>query len=465
MWLLLSIIGVAQAQDVVLPPYTPSTTSDFGLADELTEATRQAFVDAGLEYAGPLDTRRRVGPPAEACWDTKECVPLLFERFPEARVIAVGAVGWDEGTIQAKVRFYGFGDPSPIEVVIRPVEPDAMGTFSTEMASLARDLLPLLPPRAGGTEEIVDGGGDPPPDEDPPREDDPREDDPPPKEDPAPTEASEEVLAQERAAEERRLEAERRRLGLPKGAYQRYRDSGLDYKDWASEARVRSRKGVLEVWGGMAFGDVNRRFDTRVWVEQDERGGLDTVDTYEYETFVQGRAPETTVTLGYMPAWWLEVGVNLGVQFGTKQLTTGWEQTIAGSSEIVDQDARIYDPASATLAVVTPRFRGFFMPTGPVKPFVLAGATFRMHDGYSVPDLALIDYPDRPGGLTYGPTVGGGIAFDFPGAASLLVEVPWTKLLSDPYSLSDTGLVQNIPEQLVGSGQVLEARAGLGIRF
>ena len=472
MWLLLALAGTASAQDVVLPPYTPRTTSDFGLAEDLTEASWQALSSSDLSYAGPVDIRRRVGAPAEACWDVKECVPLLFERFPEARLASVGSVGWEDGMVQAKVRFYGFGDPSPIEVVIRPVDPSAMGEFSAEMTALARDLLPLLPPREGATDggnagaAVVDSSQGSRQDEERQARDDEaarRADEAQRRKEDA--RVPPEVLAQEQAAEARRVEAERRRLGLPKCAFQRYQDSGLSYEDWSNDARVRARHGVIEFMGGVAMGDVDRRYDTRVWVEQDERGGLGTVDTYQYESFLQGRGFEGTVALGYLPVWWLEIGVSGGIQLTSKQLTTGWEQTIAGSSTIVDSDSRIYDPASAMVATVMPRLRGYVLPTGVVKPFLLAGATFRMADGYSVPDLALIDYPDRPGALAYGPTVGAGVAFDFPGAASIMLEVPWTWMLSEPYYLADTGLVQQIPEQLVGSGQLLSARMGLGLRF
>ena len=83
---LVASVGIASAQDVVLPAYTPLSTSDFGAAEDLTEATRLALSDRGLSYAAALDVSRRVGPSADACWDLRECVQLSFARFDAARL-------------------------------------------------------------------------------------------------------------------------------------------------------------------------------------------------------------------------------------------------------------------------------------------------------------------------------------------------------------------------------------------
>ena len=443
------MVGIASAQEVVLPAYTPQSTSDFGAAEDLTEATRQALSDRGLAYAAALDVSRRVGPSADACWDLRECVELSFERFGDARIAIVGRVGWEDGRLSAMVRFYVHGDTSPVEVIMQPVDPESMDDFTKQLAATAADLLELLPPREEPAPVPV------------------VEPDPEPDPEPHPGPTPEQLEREERHAAEdlRKLDLERRSLGLPRYAFDRYKASGEPYEEWSVRNGIRARRGVIEIHVGAGGGDVDRRYDTRVWVEQDDRGGLSSQDVYEYETFLQGTALETGMALGYLPTWWLEVGIFGGVQLGKKQLTTGWEQTEEGSDELVDYDNRVYDPALAMLGVITPRLRFYTVPMGVVKPYLLAGFTARFHDGYSVPDLALIDYPDRGGGLSYGPTAGAGVAFDIPGYSVILVEIPWTYLVApDPY-VSDSGLVQRIPEQLVGSYQLLSARVAFGLRF
>lgn len=443
------MVGIASAQEVVLPAYTPQSTSDFGAAEDLTEATRQALSDRGLAYAAALDVSRRVGPSADACWDLRECVELSFERFGDARIAIVGRVGWEDGRLSAMVRFYVHGDTSPVEVIMQPVDPESMDDFTKQLAATAADLLELLPPREEPAPVPV------------------VEPDPEPDPEPHPGPTPEQLEREERHAAEdsSRLELERQSLGLPRAAFDRYKESGETYPVWSVRNGVRARRGVIEVHFGAGMGDVDRRYDARVWVEQDDRGGLNSQDVYEYETFLQGTALETGMALGYLPTWWLEVGIFGGVQLGQKQLTTGWEQTQEGSDELVDYDTRVYDPALAMLGVITPRFRIYAVPTGVVKPYALAGFTARFHDAYSVPDLALIDYPDRAGGISYGPTAGLGVAFDIPGHTMFLIEFPWTYLIApDPY-VSDSGAVQRIPEQLVGAYQLLSGRMAFGLRF
>jgi hypothetical protein len=151
---------------------------------------------------------------------------------------------------------------------------------------------------------------------------------------------------------------------------------------------------------------------------------------------------------------------------GKKELTTGWEQYIAGEGiEPYAESTQEFDPTLAFMAGIEPRLRFYTVPTGPVKPYVLTAANLRFYDGYVVPDLDTIKYPDRSGGLSAGMTLGGGLAFDAPGGFLAFLEVPWTYLFSPQPFKRDTPAIFDPPAARSQSNQVLAIRAGLGFRI
>lgn len=464
----LLLVGTALAGDVLLPTYTPSTMSDFGPSERLTEETLNALASREVAFVSPSEIQRRAGEVADGCADLPECQETLWRHFGSARLALIGSVTWEEGNLRARVRFHGPDDASPIEVVSDTFPEADIPIFAERVAASADELLKLLPPPGGAGGLAVahepdspDGGGDPR--------------DPGAAYDVAPSPRETGPVAPITPEQD---ELERRSRGMPRRAWKMYRQSGLSYADWKDRALVRAGSTVIEFHGGAVFGDVDRSYDVRVAANQDGVGAdaeIVPVDVYQHETFVQGSTFMLGGSLGYVPVWWLEADLFGGFILGTKDLSTGWELYKDGERACIDavdgedcQDAEVndYDPATAFIGVAEPRIRLLTVATGPVKPYVLLAANMRFYDPYLVQDLTDIEYPDRQGGLGLGFTGGGGIAFDAPGAFTGFLEVPWTFLITpQPFTREGDGTVQAKPSKPSSNGQLLMFRAGIGFRL
>ena len=234
--------------------------------------------------------------------------------------------------------------------------------------------------------------------------------------------------------------------------------------EWLVAHRVRTGKLLFEVQGAAVFGDVSRRYDTRISVSTGSDGALEQGTPYEYEDFIQGTGQLFGASIGYAPIWWLETGLFAGLMMGGKELTTGWEQIEDGV--LVDEDNEVYTPTSAMLGVIEPRLRMYFVATGALKPYALGGVHLRIYDGYDVPDIAgKINYSNRPGGLGAGINAGAGLAFDTAGQLTGFIEVPWTYLFSPPPHYQEGTALLTTPEKAPGSEQMLMFRAGVGMRL
>ena len=219
------------------------------------------------------------------------------------------------------------------------------------------------------------------------------------------------------------------------------------------------------------FGDVQRRYIARAMLLQRAQDDFETKGIYQRDQFLPGTAFAMVAGGGYAPLWWLELGVNVGLEFPRKELVTGWEaygsQASFEAGEICPtcSEQRTFQPATAISFMVEPRFRFVLAPTGPIKPFLVAAWTTRFNDAYQTPDLDKVNYPDRPGIQTFGPTGGAGLSYDPRRRASMFVEGTATKLLGP--GILDTGrqYIKLVPKDQVGIGVVVAMRVGVTSRF
>jgi hypothetical protein len=215
----------------------------------------------------------------------------------------------------------------------------------------------------------------------------------------------------------------------------------------------------------MSYGDISRRYDVRVALNEPVPGQFEAIGTYEHQDFQVDSGFGGGLYLSFAPSWWLDLGVVLGVQTGEKRLSTGWEQYVDG--ELYTDQSVTHDPALAVMGVVEPRIRIFFVPVGVVKPYVSAGGAFRALDSYSAPDLDTVAYGDLEGQVDAAISVGGGLSLDMPVGLSLVLDVPWFWRLDDGslhHVYEGHGLAL-LPSEPAPSGQVLVFRAGLGFRL
>lgn len=464
LWLVAVAPSVGLGADVLVPTFTPRTMSDFGPSERLTEETLRALADGGVAFVPPSEIQKRAGNVADGCADVPDCTTVLWGHFPSASIAVVGTTEYVEGVLDTRVRFYAAGDPAPVDTMSEKIYERDIPAFAGRVAVTARELLELMPPKDAGLVLLASEPTSPParggvrtrpePKSNYDNLDEPTTGGARP---PGPDEAD---------------EMERKSKGLPPALWKRYKSSGKPYKEWKEDALVRSGSLIIEVFGGAAFGDVKRVYDARVTFDQIDDGQgepvFEEIGSYQYEAFVKGSAFATGISVGYVPLWWLEVGLSDGVQLGRRSLSTGWTQyyTAEYGDEIQGSISDTYGPVPSTMAVIEPRLRFYTLPNGPVKPYATLGMMMRFYDAYNDPQLSgEVQYPGRDGGVGLGITAGGGIAFDAPRGAIGFIEVPWTYLMTpEPYR-QIVGDVASTPRAEQSSGQLLAFRAGIGFRL
>lgn len=471
---LLAIVGSAHAADVLFVDATPVTLDDFSVAGLFYGMVSTAAVDEGLSFDDVDAIRTWAGEDADTCWDVDACPANLWDRT-NARLAVVLSVGQSPAGLDVGVRLHGADEAAPFKVIRETVAPGQEAAFARTIARAARDALPLLPERkpvavAKGPvlvieDEFVVGDQPAPKPAEPALADEPAQDvrpvDGPGRtgrpdrtrgDEPAPTDEA--VRARLRSDEDRR------RMGVPAGAYARYEASGLSREDWLDKARVRAGRGFLELHGGYGLGDVDRGYGVRLGIEK-QGEAFDTVGTSTWEGAGASGAPTFGFALGYAPAWFLDTSVAVAVQYGKKYLDTGWE--CAALCDPADEEY-FHDPVGAVQAFVEPRLRVFPVATGVVKPYAIVAFSVLLHDGFQVPDPDFVDYPDAPAGASLGPTAGLGLAIDPISRITLFAEVPATLLLTPARNGAD-GEVGLQPGKLTSGGYVVRFVGGIGIRL
>lgn len=460
--LLAAVVPRVHATDVLVPEATPRDLSDFAVASLFTQMVVDAVTEEGVDLEDAERIRRWAGKDAEGCYDTEDCPANLWSRT-DARLAVVMSVGQAAGGLEVDVRLHGADEEAPFKVLRETVGPGAEQAFAAVVARAVRDALPLLPERLPPVAAIVLEDdvvkGDAPPKPRPPADLPQDELDATPVK-PRPVERDPDARTSFPVADEAE---ERRRLGVPKGAYARYKDSGLSREDWRRKAKVRSGRAHLEVGGGWGLGDVDRGYGVRVRLDA-VGDSFETGATSTWEGAGAGAGATGWFAVGYAPTWFLETSIAGGVQWGKKYLNTGWE--CAEPETCTDPSSEYtHDAVDAVEALVEPRARIYFVATGPVKPYLLAAFTLRLHDGVAVKDLQFVDYPDAPGGASYGPTGGVGLMVDPTSRFSLFVEAPFTWLLSPAgTSVSGAGVTQT-PASLDAAGYHLRIVGGIGVRL
>jgi hypothetical protein len=452
--LLLLPIQSALAGSVLVPDYTPRTTSDFALADDLTLATRRALESNGMSVIGPDDIRAQAQGAADGCAEEAACPGNLWPWFT-AGLATVGSATYNGGKVDVAVHIYQRDTDAPVLTLRETIGAGDIGAFAVRVAKAAAKLEPAPVELVVPTRPSYESTFDPDSVSRSTPVDEVEELEP----DPAPPKTTR--SAEGRAA----ADAERVAMGnIPWSAYDKYRRSGKSQQEWLTRARIRTGAGIVELHLGAVLGDVDRRYDARVAVERNNQGTLDVLDIYQRDGFVNGIGYTIGAAVGYVPLYWLEVGLLGGIQLGDKQLSTGWEQQIAG--ELIDSDVEVFDPAAATMALIEPRARIYLSAAGVVKPYLLAAVDLRVYDGYQAPDLTEIDYPDRSGGYSLGPTLGLGLAFDPTERGTAFIEVPWTYTVqpTTAFESGGTAFIQ-LPDKYSGLSQYLAVKVGVGTRF
>ncbi len=494
----------ARAEDVVIPDPTPRDVTDLSLAYSLQQLLVDALGAGGVEVVDGDTLKTWAIEGLDSCAESATCPGNVWPAT-DARIAVVLLVGRETSGIYVETRFYGADDADPFKVYRDTVKDGGEPAWSRDTARHVRDALKLLEERTveqpelrrrGAPGPVVSDAVDPekdlpdvdaPPDGPPdgisggvvdrrPRDPssgtiedlDGPEDEPPARgkggtrregpgdagtRPPGPG-----TYVETRGGEDAALA----RLHLPAYARKRYETSGLPLEVWRDRARVRTNQFMLEIQGGVGFGAVDRGYSVQSLIVEDAASpsGFRTEATSTWQGAGAGTGAAASVAIAYAPTWWLDMGVLVGAQLGRNRLSANWECDCDQAGTALQPD-----PARAVQAIVEPRLRLRPVATGVAKPYALLGFTTMLRDGIVVPDGSVVTYPDAPGGASFGPMGGLGLAFDATDFFTIQIEAPVTYLLPEGSGDDLDARVPTLPAQLAGTPFLVRPTAGLAVRF
>lgn len=216
----------------------------------------------------------------------------------------------------------------------------------------------------------------------------------------------------------------------------------------------------LEIFRGALHGDIVRTYDVRVALESST---LEQVGVYERDIYAEGVGFEFGAAVGFTPSPWLDFSALFSVMSEAKEMTTGWASF--DGNILQDSDVYEHDTTRSLSTVIEPRMRLYLIPVSWMKLYALSGITVRFSDAYTVPDLNVVDYPDRPSWTMVGWMVGGGLMFDPHDRLGIFLETPWVHWFhaGDSYSTQSGVLPPIMPGAVNQTGWIL--RGSLGLQF
>jgi hypothetical protein len=395
--------SLAWAEPVLVPDFTPGTTSEFAIAYMLQSTVTAELSARGHFVVTQAGAQSVLGEGALAsCADDPACPLAALPSLPArlAVVVRVRRLGSD---VLGEVRVYQTAFPDPVEVWDLVVQSGQEQTFAQGVAEFVDGRSELLGPvdpaiEARARALMAGVGAEGPPDG------------PPPVEQPTPTTAED-------------------RSPFSVGSRGAAAASGLSIDAWVEEARPHAGRLLVEVRGGLRIGDVVRSADVQVAATE----GLDIASEWFQEGPSSGVAPVVGLGFGVAPVTWLDLAVCGDLVFGRRTVRTAW--TLDG----VAQEAGKANGASVMLAV-QPVARVYAPPVGAGKAMFRVGADILMFDRYHV-DVAGLDYPEPPGGVVAGPSVGVGAALDPTAGVGTLIEVVGTRHLGLRSGAAEDGVL------------------------
>lgn len=392
-------------EPILVPDFTPGTTSEFGLAFMLHERVVEALHDDGHVVLTGDAVSPLVGP-LVACADEAGCPYDALQQLP-ARWALVVRIERRDGNLTAIVQLYEKSGASPIDkatLIVTPGKEQDFGaavvgmldgavtdlgpTPSSELAK-ARALL-SAPTPVGTPPDRVAGDPIPPHATHSPPEDLDAKTPPGPK---APASAT---LTVPEKLDKAGLKP--RHIVGCKGSFGEWDGPPLE---WLYKNAPHAGRFTVEVRGGLAIGDVDRHADVLLALDND----LAIQTAWFQEGPVSQKRPRGALYLGYAPTTWLDLGTVLGLQYGHRTLTTGF--TVDGSpGNSADSEVQ------AVQVWFQPIARFYFVPMGPIKPYVFVGADIRAFDHYKIAPSGNLTFPEPPAGVVPGPNGGAGLLVD-----------------------------------------------------
>ena len=483
MLLLSLLVASALGNEALVPAFRAVDDQSAISAEAVYAAVVDALGDRDIAFLDAKDLKTFLGDAATDCVARTDCPGNLWMDI-EGDLALLGTVKLNGDQVDATVNFHRRGSEGSIEVFQAVFAVANASRFAVDAALIAEDLLAMsdedlaaiggvaaVGAVAAGAAQITEDALGPISPETP--------SEPEPEPEPvAPAPAAQpergntpdptpEALGGRISDVEMDEEQERRYMGLTVALYEEYKKSGQGRVAFLAAKKYRAKTFYAELAPGFVFGDVQRRYTAIAYVEDNAAKGY-----YERDQFLPGTAFSLVAGFGYAPTWWLEVGLNLGIEFPKKDFISGYEAYNGSPEDFKDGancpefcDLVPFKPATALTFLIEPRVRVLMRPTGLVKPYAIVGWATRLYDGYDTPDATTVAYPNRSGAQTFGPLGGLGVGFDPRKKASAFIEASYTRLLGPGIHDTNVSVINNPPEALVGNDSVVAVRVGAVTRF
>ncbi len=394
------------AVPIFLPDFTASRPDDFQVTVMLDGLVQERLRGDGHILLGSAAVAKVVGPGlVERCAETPGCPMDVLPKLP-AHISLVVSVGRSGSALVGHIEVYERGMDRPMDVRDVPIASGSEHVFVHEVALAAQAAIsaaaPPTPQEMMTAAKIVAGLVSP-------IAADPELDETELPESPvAPVEEIDEPIETDRGRAVRDMDKlpsglKPRHLAGVRGHYERFEG---DPRDWLYKATPHAGRWIVEVRAGLALGDVDRQADLRVQLQ-----GTTVLQSWYQEGPTEARRVQGGVYIGYAPHAFVDFGSVFGLQWGGRELTTGFVKTAADGTI---RDSAISDTTllDSVMFEASPRVRVTVVPTGPAKPYLYAGGLIRYFSAYDVAQPEAFAYPLPPGGMTPGLGGGGGLMID-----------------------------------------------------
>lgn len=395
----LSPLVAGAGEPVLLPDFTPSSTSDFSLAAILQQAASDELSRSGHVVLHSEVVESLVGS-TYGCVDDPGCPLPQLKKLPARFAVVVG-IRRSGDRVMADIELHEVSAEAVLERRSVEVVDGKEQMLGREIADMVTDLASVIGPADGSAlvkaaRIIADHEG-----ESSASDNDSRSTRPSDKAKERPR-SDAPLTDQDRI--ERALVDTDFELRHLEGVRQHFLDRDLDIRDWNYQYTPHAGRVIIEVRGAFGIGDTDRLAFVHTY-QPPGRSSVDDDQHWFLEGPAQGQRLRGELYIGYAPSAWVDVGAVLGLQYGERTFDSGW---------YTDDDA---DSAVSTVQALQfhlqPRVRLYPIRTGPFKPYLFAGLDLRFFDRWRLRNPPEgVSYVLPPGGIAVGPAGGLGILID-----------------------------------------------------
>ena len=230
MFLLLTGMGLASANDVLVPHISAVELDDFSIASNIESQLVENLEGLGLSVISPRSLDQEYPELSASCFELEECPTTLLSR-DNATLLLVGSVESTATDYNLQFRFYGRTSTSPLDVQTLSIPQEQLSETIQKISEDASVIFSLIPDEVAAPQKevvIVEKTVE---------------------------QADPQVVIIEKTVEATFVQPPPPKviLSLPSKFEQDYYDSNLMPDEWVRQRRVRAKNVLFELHAGLAL--------------------------------------------------------------------------------------------------------------------------------------------------------------------------------------------------------------------